>query len=189
VLALVEPAVRRLEHQIPIASYNECYNDKVTMKLSRHRSKIFAFLLTLSLPLLGTGCASRASAQQSSSQSTAEVASSDDDVQGAVMIVRKPRHVRAAIVSMRMLKEQDPEFEDFQVFVLGPAIGALSEDHEFAPLVREALSEGIHVSACSMSAENQGIPDSAIMPEVGRVRNALVESLKLQQRGYSSIEL
>lgn len=105
------------------------------------------------------------------------------------MIVRDPRHVRAAIVSMRMLKEADPSFEDLQIMVLGPAIETLAPDGDMAEFVNTAISDGININACTMSAENQGIPDSAILPTVRRVRNALVETLQLQQQGYSSIEL
>lgn len=152
-----------------------------------------ALIVTLALALafsVATGCAPSARAQRSNEAATTVLDSPKlSEERGALMLVREPRHVRAAIVSMRMLQEQDPSFASVKIFVLGPAIHALNPEHELAPLVREALAEGMDVSACVMSAENQGIPDSAIMPEVGRVENALVESLRLQQQGYSSVEL
>lgn len=105
-----------------------------------------------------------------------------------VITVREPRHVMASIKAIEGLRALEKPVEEIRVLAFGPAIHALQHDSPFAEQVKGALADGVQISACELAMLNMDIAQDTLIPGVDLVGHAFVESIRLQQLGWYSIE-
>ncbi len=138
--------------------------------------------LILGLALLTGACS------QSAQQPAQHAIDRAPHVQGAVVLVRTPRHLEAALETADTMRS-DARFRSFRVLVCGEAVNALLTGSEFEPSLQKARSAGVHITACGMSLRELGVDAQKLSPAVDVVPNALAEALRLQADGWVSVEL
>jgi hypothetical protein len=150
------------------------------------RYKVAIVLLAI-LAITGLNACATASGSTGGEQT----ASAETDATRVVFGVRKPKHVGVSLMSARnMLSgEAEQSADRVDIVACGPAIRALATDSKFADRVREGLSKGIRMKACGVTVERMGFDASTFVEGVEVVPNGFVELMRLQEKGFHSVEL
>lgn len=154
------------------------------------RSLRLPLFVVVALAVAGTAaCATPDSGQAGAD--TAQRAGTTTDATRAVFGVRKPKHVGVATMTAREMLSGEAErpAERVAVVACGPAIRALAADSKFADRVRAAIGEGVAYKACGVTVERMGFDASRFIDGVDVVPNGFVEIIRLQERGFHSLEL
>lgn len=75
------------------------------------------------------------------------------------------------------------------VILCGQSVTALTAGGELESLLEQSAAKGVRVEACGISLEQQKVERSHLSKSVEVVDNGLVEAIRLQARGYLSVEL
>lgn len=108
---------------------------------------------------------------------------------GAVLLVRTPKHLRAAIRTAHEGLAGGSGFARYRIFVCGDAVTAIQKGSALEPELFDAKSAGVAITACGMSLAEQGVRPEALSAAIDVVPNALAEVLRLQSLGWASVEL
>lgn len=132
-----------------------------------------------------TGCASptpvtnaEAATQQALQEQPARV----------VITVRSDRHVMAALKAVEGLRALDPPVEEIRILVFGEALYAIQKDGPWAEALGAAINDGVQVEACELAMNRMEVSADTFVEGVGSVPHVFVESIRLQQEGWYSIE-
>lgn len=107
--------------------------------------------------------------------------------QDYAMLIRKIDHLKAAIKTLKMMKENDANaVNHFEVVICGKGVTQLSENSD---LIDNATQAGITLSACGMSLNKFSIAENELPQGVGVVSNGLIRMFALQEQGYKTISL
>lgn len=106
----------------------------------------------------------------------------------AVISIQNPRHVMASMKAVEGLRALDPPIESIRVLVAGEAIFKLQKDSEWREDIEAAIANGVQFSACELAMERLGIDEDTLIPGVDLTHHVFVESIRLQQLGWYSIE-
>lgn len=149
------------------------------------------FWIILLLTLIGT-----ASACAPSSRTTADVphdarASSPQDTGKAAIGVRTARHMKVALLTARQMLSGDGEYRADEVTIVacGKGVPALKSDGDLADDIASTQSLGAKIRACGLTVEQMGLSPDALAEGVEVVPNGFVELIRLQSKGYYTIEL
>lgn len=150
------------------------------------RSALFSFvLLSTSLSL-----ASGASPAGPEAVPPPDATIATDDPPGIVMLVRRARHVRAALQTVRDLSASDSlATTPVEIVVCGTAAGKLRRGTPLARRIEAQAPARATVLACGMSLENRGIDPERLSPGVSVVPNGLAHALTREAAGYLSVDL
>jgi intracellular sulfur oxidation DsrE/DsrF family protein len=145
----------------------------------------FYNLLFLTLFLL-TGTVISTQAQPSVENNTVAI-QSDKQSNNYALLVRNYNHLRAAIKTVEMMTEDDPNgVNKFEIVICGKRITNINNHKS---LINEAKQKGITLTACGMSM-NKFSMDKEELPEgVGVEPNGLIRIFELQEKGYKTITL
>lgn len=102
--------------------------------------------------------------------------------------VREPRHIMASIKAIDSLRALDPPVEEIHIMAFGQAIEGIQQDSPWADEVKAALESGVQISACELALNRMEIDPATLIAGVGIVPHVFVESIRLQQLGWYSIE-
>lgn len=105
-----------------------------------------------------------------------------------VITVREPRHIMASLKALDPLRALDPPVEEIRIMAFGEAIHGIQQDSPWADDVKAALEEGVQISACELAMKRMDIDPATLIPGVDVVPHVFVESIRLQQLGWYSIE-
>ncbi len=107
-----------------------------------------------------------------------------------VVLTRKVPQLKPIILAAEELADQDGEkFGDFQIVVCGKTVQDLTNKETMSGFIQKAENIGVTISACGFSLKKFGV-DRSNLPEALRVvENGILHNLKLQKKGYLSIEL
>lgn len=108
-----------------------------------------------------------------------------------VLAVRKPKHVKVAMMTARQMLsgEATHEAERVDIVACGPAIRALGVESKVAGQVKRSLEGGIRIKACGLTVEKMGFDRERFIDGVDVVPNGLTEIVRLQAEGFHSVEL
>jgi intracellular sulfur oxidation DsrE/DsrF family protein len=115
----------------------------------------------------------------------------DPNAGGAVILVRTPRHVQAALKSAEALLEGSDgvPVATVQIVACDGAVAALVQDKDLIGAIERAHARGVRTVACGLSLDRLGIDRTALPPFVDVVPNGIIETLRLQALGFLSVEL
>lgn len=119
-----------------------------------------------------------ASAQQALAEQPARV----------VISVRNERHVMAALKAVEGLRALDPPVEEIRILVFGEALYAIQKDGPWDEALNTAIREGVQVEACELAMNRLEVSPDTFVEGVSTVPHVFVESIRLQQEGWYSIE-
>ena len=117
-------------------------------------------------------------------------ARADDVVAGAVLLVRTPRHIQVALKSATALLTGDGvRVAAVDIVVCDEAVSALVEDQDLVRALEGVRTRGVRTVACGLSLDRFKVDRAALPSFVDAVPNGIVETLRLQSRGFLSVEL
>ena len=117
-------------------------------------------------------------------------ARADDVVAGAVLLVRTPRHIHVAMKSATaLLNGEGVRVAAVDIVVCDEAVSALVQDQDLIGALESAHAQGVRTVACGLSLDRFGVDRGALPLFVDVVPNGIVEALRLQSRGFLSVEL
>lgn len=158
------------------------------MKPGRIVIMITAVLVTALLLLAGCGV-SQAGTQPSSEP----MAHHGDPMEGnrAALGVREPHHLDVAVLTAHQVLagEQDYRADHFAIIACGPAVERLAEDEEIAEKIGELPEDSVDINACGLTVDRFDIDPDEFPQGVDVVPNGIVELMKLESKGYESVEL
>lgn len=108
---------------------------------------------------------------------------------GAVILVRTPRHLSAAMKTAREGLADPAGFARYRILVCGEAVSAIQVGSALEQPIREAVANDVQISACGMSLTELHVDATSLVDAVDVVPNALAEALRLQSLGWASVEL
>lgn len=125
-------------------------------------------------------------AVQGQAQST-EVA----NAKPVAVLVQKPQQLPVVLESSEQLRRGTigVPAREVHVIVCGQAVEALAADHEHNALLNQTTQAGVRVVACGISLEKFDIPSDALNANVEIVANGLLEMVRLNDEGSTSLEL
>lgn len=132
-----------------------------------------------------TGCASP---QASPNVEEATQQAMQEQPARVVMTVRSDKHVMAALMAVEGLRALDTPVEEIRILVFGKALHSIQKDGRWAEQVEAALKDGVEVQACELAMNRLEISPDSFVDGVTSVPHVFVESIRLQQDGWYSIE-
>lgn len=151
-------------------------------------SPFFGLIVLLSTIVLPNVHAQSAHSTTEDLPSTGVSASAD--APGIVLLVRRPQHIRAALQTVRDLRNGDSlSTTPVEIVVCGKAVRDIRADAPLADPIARMSSETVRVLACGMSLSNLDVASDSLVDEVEVVPNGLAHALKRQAAGYLSVEL
>lgn len=143
-------------------------------------------LLFLTLFLLA-GTFISTQAQPSTTENKTSAIQSDEQSNNYALLVRNYNHLRAAVKTVEMMTEDDPNaVNKFEVVICGKTITNINKHKS---LINEAKQKGITLTACGMSMNNFSMDKEELPEGVGVKPNGLIRIFELQEKGYKTITL
>jgi intracellular sulfur oxidation DsrE/DsrF family protein len=143
-------------------------------------------LLFLTLFLLA-GTFISTQAQPSTTENKTSAIQSDEQSNNYALLVRNYNHLRAAVKTVDMMTEDDPNaVNKFEVVICGKKITNINKHKS---LINEAKQKGITLTACGMSMNNFSMDKEELPEGVGVEPNGLIRIFELQEKGYKTITL
>ncbi len=106
------------------------------------------------------------------------------------ILVQNPKQLPVVLKTCEeMLAGEGFPVSEATIVVCGQAVQSLQRDSDEAALIGRSAKNGVRVTACGISLDKLKVRRDRLVPEVQVVTNGLVELLKLQKRGFHSIEL
>lgn len=107
--------------------------------------------------------------------------------QDYAVLVRNMNHLKAALKTVEMMKEDNAyAIDHFEIVICGKEVTQLNDN---AGLIGHATKAGITLSACGMSLKKFSIGEDELPQGVGVVPNGLIRIFDLQEKGYKTITL
>ncbi len=126
-------------------------------------------------------------AQPSTSENKTSAIQSNEQSNNYALLVRNYNHLRAAVKTVEMMTEDDPNaVNKFEVVICGKKIRNINKHKS---LINEAQQKGITLTACGMSMNNFSMDKEELPAGVGVESNGLIRIFKLQEKGYKTITL
>jgi hypothetical protein len=99
--------------------------------------------------------------------------------------------MKVALLTARQMLSGQGEYraDDVTIVACGKGVPALKTDGELAGAIAETQAMGAKIRACGLTVEHMGISPSALADGVEVVPNGFVELIRLQSKGYYTIEL
>lgn len=131
------------------------------------------------------GCAS---AQTQGHEQAAAVEQAIEAPARVVISVRAERQVMAALKAVEGLRALDPPVEEIRILAAGDALYGIQEEGPWAEELRAAIDDGVKVYGCELAASRMGIDPDTFVEGVELVGHIFVEAVRLQQKGFYSLE-
>lgn len=151
-------------------------------------------IILIAIPLvttLGVGCAASNRTGSPPEQVVEQPAEQPAVSKKVVLAVRTPRHMNVALLTARQMLSGEGTWEAEQVAIVacGGAVPALRNTSELAADTAKTQRMGARISACGLTMKRKGIGRDELVDGVEVVPNGITEIVRLQSRGYLSVEL
>lgn len=147
--------------------------------------KTYKLLFLILFLLAGTFISTQA--QPSTTENKTSAIQSDQKSNNYALLVRNYNHLRAAIKTVEMMTEDDPNaINKFEVVICGKIITNINKHKS---LINEAKQKGITLTACGMSMNNFSMDKEQLPEGVSIEPNGLIRIFELQEKGYKTITL
>jgi intracellular sulfur oxidation DsrE/DsrF family protein len=149
-----------------------------------HSSTMISLKKILSVVLLSIFLIPSAYSQPVESKKQTQIQSKESH--DYALLVRKVNHLKAALKTVTMMKDDGKTINHFEVVMCGKGVTQLNDNTD---LISKATQSGITLSACGMSLNKFAIEEDELPKGVGIVPNGLIRIFDLQQQGYQTIAL
>jgi intracellular sulfur oxidation DsrE/DsrF family protein len=117
--------------------------------------------------------------------------SASTDSKRVVLGVRQPKHLKVAMTTAHDMLQGEGAYraETVAIVACGPAVRSMQQDSKLAEPISKAARRGIALKACGVTVEKMGLDRDAFLESIEVVPNGFTEIVRLQSKGYHSIEL
>lgn len=149
-----------------------------------------AVVVAVAAMVVLAGCGVSQATAQTSSEAVAHQLD-PMEANSAALGVRQPHHLDVAALTAEQVLEGDHGYraDRFAIVACGPAVERLAEDDEIADTIANLPDDTVDISVCGLTVDRFDIDPDDFPDRVKVVPNGLVELMRLEAKGYETVEL
>ncbi len=136
------------------------------------------------------GCGVSQATAQTSSEAVAQQLD-PMEANSAALGVRQPHHLDVAALTAEQVLDGEHGYraDRFAIIACGPAVERLAEDDEIGARLTDLPEDTVEISVCGLTVDRFDINPDDFPNRVQVVPNGLVELMRLEAKGYETVEL